>query len=620
MSSTSVTCDIHASTEAQQWCSQCDQALCDDCVDYHSQAKASRNHTTISTSDFRKLPAFVRSLKKTCNKHGEKTDFFCLVHENLCCPYCIQTMHKQCDGVENLQTLTKNVKSSAFVEDLETNVQDIKTSMEELLKDRTQNISNIDKQKDNLLKQIAKTKSDIINYLNILEKQLVCDLTEVINKEKSRLGKLVSDLQERKSKIHQIYEDLRTIKQFGADIDVFLAIKELNQTVQTEESFIFDIQTDTSLFQTEILLQKSEDIETLENNLKTFGKILIMSKPPKLTLMKKKKAQAQIFISKVHDVLTENGQKTDNEKIVNEIIEDGNAVAFESVNVNTPEHEKEESVDSGQNLNIEISVPRGESLNVECMPRINLKFDTFLEIPERGKQLNACKILPEDKLLFLINKKIIVFETNPKKIQYIDLTCNPTDLTCIDGNVVAITLYSENKICLVDISEGQEIERIKTAGQCFGIDHADGQIYTSLPHKKCIQVIDFKRNVSTESTIETLHSAFYIVFSEGRLFCSNHMTNVVFCMLISGSTLWEYRSDILLEPFCMSLDSKGDIFVACRKNRSVIVISADGSKSTVSLKNVSRLKAPRALNWCQTTDKFVVCDEHSGRAVVYTYK
>ncbi|XP_063423201.1 uncharacterized protein LOC134707413 [Mytilus trossulus] len=616
MTSIGVTCDIHASTEAQQWCSQCDQALCDDCVHYHSQAKASRNHTTISTSDFRKLPAFVRSLKKTCNKHGEKTDFFCLVHENLCCPYCIQTMHKQCDGVENLQTLTKNVKSSAFVEDLETNVQDIKTSIEELLKDRTQNILNIDKQKDSLLKQIAKTKSDIINYLNILEKQLVCDLTEVINKEKSRLGKLVRDLQERKSKIHQIYEDLRTIKQFGADIDVFLAIKELNQTVQTEESFIVDIQTDTSLFQTEILLQKSENIETLENNFKTFGKILIMSKPPKKNLMKKKKTQAQIFISKVHDVIIENGQKTD--KIVNEIIEDGNVEA--SGSVNTPEQEKEESVDSWQNFNLESSVPRCESLNVECMPRINLKCDTFLEIPERGKQLNACKILREDKLLLLINKQIIVYETNPKKFQHIDLTCQPIDLTCIDGNVVAITLYSENKICLVDISERQEIERIKTAGQCFGIDHAGGKIYTSLPHTKCIQILDYKNNVSTESTVETVHSAFYIVFSEGKLFCSNHMTNVVFCMLTSGSTLWEYSSDILLEPFCLSLNSKGDLFVACRKNRSVIVISADGSKSTVCLKNVSRIKAPRALNWCPTTDKFVVCDERSGRAIVYTYK
>ncbi|XP_052091216.1 uncharacterized protein LOC127728065 [Mytilus californianus] len=620
MSSTGVTCDIHASTEALQWCSQCEQALCDDCVHYHSQAKASRNHKAIPVSDFRKLPAFVRSLKKTCNKHGEKTDFFCLIHENLCCPYCIQTMHKQCDGIENLQTLTKNVKSSAFVEDLETNVQDIKTSIEEILKDRTQNILNIDKQKDSLLKQIARTKSDIINYLNILEKQLVCDLTKVINKEKSRLGKLVTDLQERNSKIHQIYEDLRSIKQFAADIDVFLAIKELNQTVQTEESFMFDLQTDTSLFQTEILLQKSEDIETLENNIKTFGKILIMSKPPKKNLMKKKKPQAQLFISKGHDALTEIGQKTDDEKIVQGIIEDRNVEASDSVNVNTTEQEKEDTFDSGQDSNIEISVPRGESLNNECMPRIHLKCNTFLEIQERGKQLNACKILPEDKLLFLLSKKLIVYGTNPKKIQYVDLTSKTTDLTYIGGNVVAITLYPENQICLVDISEGREIERIKTAGQCFGIDHADGQIYTSLPHNKCIQVVDYKRNVSTECTLETVHSAFYIVFSEGRLFCSNHMTNVVFCMLTSGSTLWEYRSDILFEPFCMSLDSKGDLFVACRKNRSVIVISADGSKSTVCLKSISRLKAPRALNWCPTTDKFIVCDERSGRAVVYTYK
>ncbi|CAC5399741.1 unnamed protein product [Mytilus coruscus] len=620
MSSTGVTCDIHASTEAQQWCSQCEQALCDDCVHYHSQAKASRNHKAIPVSDFRKLPAFVRSLKKTCNKHGEKTDFFCLIHENLCCPYCIQTMHKQCDGIENLQTLTKNVKSSAFVEDLEANVQDIKTNIDELLKDRTQNILNIDKQKDSLLKQIARTKSDIINYLNKLEKQLVCNLTEVINKEKSRLGKLVSDLQERKSRIHQIHEDLRSIKQFAADIDVFLAIKELNKTVQTEESIIFDLQTDTSLFQTEILLQKSEDIETLENNVKTFGKILIMSKPLKMNLMKKKKMQAQLFISKGHEVLTEIEKQTDNEKLVQEIKDDGNVEASESVSPNTTDQQKEDTVDSGQDSNIEISVPRGESLNNESMPRIHLKCNTFLEIQERGKQLNACKILPEDKLLFLLSNKLIVYGTDPKKIQYADLKSKTTDLTYIGGNVVAITLYSENQICLVDISEVQEIERIKTVGQCFGIDNADGQIYTSLPHNKCIQVIDYKRNVSTECTLETVHSAFYVVFSEGRLFCSNHVTSVVFCMLTSGSTLWEYRSDILVEPFCMSLDSKGDLFVACRKNRSIIVISADGSKSTVCLKSISRLKAPRALNWCPTTDKFIVCDERSGTVVVYTYK
>ena len=79
------TCDISKPSEV--WCSQCEEGLCTECIEYHSVAKPSRNHTTIPIAEYRKLPSYVLEIKEHCNKHNEKLSVCCKEYE---CPCCVK--------------------------------------------------------------------------------------------------------------------------------------------------------------------------------------------------------------------------------------------------------------------------------------------------------------------------------------------------------------------------------------------------------------------------------------------------------------------------------------------------------------------------------------------------
>ena len=65
-------CDIRNISRASEvWSSGCEEGLCTECLEHHSLAKPSLNHTTIPISEYRKLPSYVLEIKELCNEHHE---------------------------------------------------------------------------------------------------------------------------------------------------------------------------------------------------------------------------------------------------------------------------------------------------------------------------------------------------------------------------------------------------------------------------------------------------------------------------------------------------------------------------------------------------------------------
>jgi hypothetical protein len=93
-------CDIrHISKPSEDWCPQCDEGPCTECIEYHSLAKPSRNHTTISIEEYQKLPSYVLEIKGHCDEHHEKFNLYCREYECLCCIICIVETHSDCKNV-----------------------------------------------------------------------------------------------------------------------------------------------------------------------------------------------------------------------------------------------------------------------------------------------------------------------------------------------------------------------------------------------------------------------------------------------------------------------------------------------------------------------------------------
>ena len=76
MATSTVACNVcsvrHITKSSAVWCSECDEGFCTDCKEYHSLAKATRDHITITIEEYQKLPPFIVGINPFCDEHREK--------------------------------------------------------------------------------------------------------------------------------------------------------------------------------------------------------------------------------------------------------------------------------------------------------------------------------------------------------------------------------------------------------------------------------------------------------------------------------------------------------------------------------------------------------------------
>ena len=101
-------CEIrHISKPLEVWCPHCEEGICTECIEHHSLAKPSRNHTTIPIKEYQKLPSYVLEIRENCDEHQTKFRLYCKEHERPCCRICI--VEKQSKNVDFMETIIQNV-------------------------------------------------------------------------------------------------------------------------------------------------------------------------------------------------------------------------------------------------------------------------------------------------------------------------------------------------------------------------------------------------------------------------------------------------------------------------------------------------------------------------------
>ena len=79
-------CDhVNESKLAATWCPECEDFLCTDCDRHHARSSSSKQHIVISMENYQKLPSSIVSIKNRCNKHDNKYELYCSIHDVPCC-------------------------------------------------------------------------------------------------------------------------------------------------------------------------------------------------------------------------------------------------------------------------------------------------------------------------------------------------------------------------------------------------------------------------------------------------------------------------------------------------------------------------------------------------------
>ncbi|CAC5384141.1 unnamed protein product [Mytilus coruscus] len=308
MASNSSICGIclpgQTTKTSKHWCPQCEEALCNECMDYHKLLKATRSHEPIPMSNYMSIPSFITDIQQSCVYHNEQYQQYCVEHASPMCFKCIND-HRKCNVI-TLEKVTNNVKTSEQFLDLESRLEDLLQNIDRINKDQNANMTKIKKMKTRHVKEFRQKRFEIIKYLDILEKQIIKDLEEKECQNKESIQKVLSSVKEKETIITQCQANIQNIKQYASDLQTFLGMREIEVKVYENEQYLQSLYEVKRLEQLDIVVKVEPVVQSILSSLKKFGSIEMKTQTSNIefTRTKDKQKQLQVATTKniIHDV------------------------------------------------------------------------------------------------------------------------------------------------------------------------------------------------------------------------------------------------------------------------------------------------------------------------------
>jgi hypothetical protein len=103
--------------------------------------------------------------------------------------------------------------------------------------------------------------------------------------------------------------DVVNIKKYASDLQTFLAVKQIEKDVETQDMCLQSIVNSDSLIETKLSCKIDNGLKTITTSIQQFGVVVVESMPSELTFVRKKEKQAQMMVAGLsrdscHDFLT----------------------------------------------------------------------------------------------------------------------------------------------------------------------------------------------------------------------------------------------------------------------------------------------------------------------------
>ena len=175
--------------QAVEFCLDCNQPICQTCVDCHRRIKQKQGHKLMENTPEAVRAAQVLSACLICPNHPDKNiELICRNHDTLCCSTCATVNHRDCRQVKEVATESvENTPHKRDLRDIMSRLVDVQKHAENLMKEHQKNKQDIQFQISAIIpKQIQEMRASLNNTLDNLEKQL---LLEAHNLGMKKIGK-----------------------------------------------------------------------------------------------------------------------------------------------------------------------------------------------------------------------------------------------------------------------------------------------------------------------------------------------------------------------------------------------------------------------------------------------
>jgi DNA repair exonuclease SbcCD ATPase subunit len=116
------------------------------------------------------------------------------------------------------------------------------------------NVCRVTKQKQIIESEIRELRTKINNHLDKLQEDLMKELTEAETKINSQTRELMASLDEKEKEVTEYQTTIVNIEQYASDLQTFLAMKHIENDVETLDTSIHALVNSDSLNQTNPVL------------------------------------------------------------------------------------------------------------------------------------------------------------------------------------------------------------------------------------------------------------------------------------------------------------------------------------------------------------------------------
>ena len=170
--------------------------------------------------------------------------------------------------------------------EIERSIDELIETIGKIRQNREANASAVKEQKILVENEIRKLRTKIDKHLDKLQESLMKEMTEKENGITIETRELLVSLDERQKELTEHQINIVNIKKYASDLQTYLAVKQIQKDVKTEDTFLQTIVNSDSLNQTKLSYKIDSGLKTIATSNKTNGKVVIESKPCRLTFVR----------------------------------------------------------------------------------------------------------------------------------------------------------------------------------------------------------------------------------------------------------------------------------------------------------------------------------------------
>jgi DNA repair exonuclease SbcCD ATPase subunit len=160
--------------------------------------------------------------------------------------------HRDCKEVTVLENIIKNVKTSNMFNEIEQLIDELIETIGKIRQNRETNTSAVKEQKILVENEIQELRTTINNHLDKLQDDLMKELTEAEKQVTKETRELLVSLDEKQTKLTEYQTNIVNIEKYASDLQTYLAGKQIEKDVETQDRFLQSLVNSDSLNQTKL--------------------------------------------------------------------------------------------------------------------------------------------------------------------------------------------------------------------------------------------------------------------------------------------------------------------------------------------------------------------------------